>query len=170
MFSITNVQTQLQQINKSLWSDDMKKVQFNNADVKTIFDRINKFVQAKAVYSPINPSPSWTGAAFIDGKLAIAQYGYWFSSMLRNDPKTKDHLDDYMMLPAPVVEGGNRYSPVTGGTGAIILKQSKHPAEAFKFFEWYMAGKACRRPRQKRHRCADFQIQAELDAAANEFR
>ena len=80
-------------------------------------------------------------AAFIDGQLAIAQYGYWFSSMLRSDPKTKDHLDDYMMLPAPVVDGGNRYSPVTGGTGAIILKQSKHPDEAFKFLEWYMAGK-----------------------------
>jgi multiple sugar transport system substrate-binding protein len=141
LFSITNVQTQLQQVGKSLWSSDMKKVNINNDDVKAILDRINKFVQAKAVFSPINPAPNWTGGTFIDGTLAIAQFGYWFSGSLRSDPKTKDHLDDYMMLPAPVVDGGTRYSPVTGGTGAIILKQSKHPDEAFKFLEWYMAGK-----------------------------
>ena len=38
LFSITNVQMQLQQINKSLWSDDMKKANINNADVKTILE------------------------------------------------------------------------------------------------------------------------------------
>jgi multiple sugar transport system substrate-binding protein len=141
LFSITNVQTQLQQLGKSLWSSDMKNVQINNADVTAVLNRINQFVQSKAVFSPINPAPNWTGGTFIDGKLAIAQFGYWYTGMLRSDPKTKDHLDDYMLLPAPVVDGGTRYSPVTGGTGAIILKQSEHPDEAFKFLEWYMAGK-----------------------------
>lgn len=141
LFSMTNVQSQLQQLGKSLWSDDMKKANINNDDLKNVLDRINQFVQAKSVYSPINPAPNWTGGTFIDGQLAIAQYGYWYTGMLRNDSKTKDHLDDYMLLPAPVVDGGTRYSPVTGGTGAIILKQSEHPDEAFKFLEWYMAGK-----------------------------
>jgi multiple sugar transport system substrate-binding protein len=141
LFSMTNVQMQLQQLDKSLWSNDMKTVSMNNDDVKSILNRINQFVQSKAIYSPINPAPAWTGATFIDGKLAIAQYGYWYSGMLRSDPKTKNHMNDFMLLPAPVVDGGTRYSPVTGGTGAIILKQSKHPDEAFKFLEWYMAGK-----------------------------
>jgi multiple sugar transport system substrate-binding protein len=141
LFSMTNVQMQLQQLDKSLWSSDMKTANINNDDVKTVLNRINQFVQSKAVYSPINPAPNWTGGTFIDSQLAIAQSGYWFSGILRSDPKTKDHLDDYMLLPAPVVDGGSRYSPVTGGTGAIILKQSKHPDEAFKFLEWYMAGK-----------------------------
>lgn len=141
LFSMTNVQMQLQQLGKSLWSSDMKKANINNDDVKNVLNRINQFVQAKAVYSPINPAPNWTGGTFIDGQLAIAQFGYWYTGILRSDPKTKDLLDNYMLLPAPVVDGGARYSPVTGGTGAIILKQSKHPEEAFKFLEWYMAGK-----------------------------
>lgn len=141
LFSMTNVQMQLQQLGKSLWSGDMKKANINNDDVKNVLNRINQFVQAKAVYSPINPAPNWTGGTFIDGQLAIAQFGYWYTGILRSDPKTKDRLDDFMLLPAPVVDGGTRYSPVTGGTGAIILKQSEHPEEAFKFLEWYMAGK-----------------------------
>jgi multiple sugar transport system substrate-binding protein len=141
LFSMTNVQMQLQQIGKSLWSGDMKKANINNDDVKNVLNRINEFVQAKSVYSPINPAPNWTGGTFIDGQLAIAQFGYWYTGILRSDSKTKDHLDDYMLLPAPVVDGGTRYSPVTGGTGAIILKQSEHPDEAFTFLEWYMAGK-----------------------------
>ena len=89
----------------------MKKAKINNDDVKTVLNRINQFVQAKAVYSPINPAPNGLAATFIDGQLAIAQYGYWFSGMLRSDPKTKDHLDDYMLLPAPVVDGGNQVQP-----------------------------------------------------------
>jgi multiple sugar transport system substrate-binding protein len=119
----------------------MKTAQINNADVTAVLNRVSQFVKSKAVFSPINPAPNWTGGTFIDGKLAIAQFGYWYTGILRGDPKTKDHLDDYMLLPAPVVDGGTRYSPVTGGTGAIILKQSQHPDEAFKFLEWYMAGK-----------------------------
>lgn len=141
LFSMTNVQMQLQQLGKSFWSSDMKKANINNDDVKNVLNRINQFVQAKAVYSPINPSPNWTGGTFIDEQLAIAQFGYWYTGILRSDPKTKDRLDDFMLLPAPVVDGGTRYSPVTGGTGAFILKQSEHPDEAFKFLEWYMAGK-----------------------------
>lgn len=141
IFTLANAQFQLQQMGKSLWSNDYKTVNLNNADVKGIFDRTNALIQTKSIYSPINPNPSgWFGPAFAEGKLAIVQAGYWFSGFIRSDEKTKNNLDNYIMLPAPVVDGGKRYSAVTSATGAIILKQSKHPDEAYKVFEYIFGG------------------------------
>ncbi|WP_114384244.1 hypothetical protein [Paenibacillus prosopidis] len=113
LFSVTNVQMQLQQIGKSLWSDDQKKVLINNNDVKAILERIKKNVQSKALVSPVNPTPSWLGQPLSTAKLQSPRQGT--GSQGCSDAKTMSHLDDYMMLPAPVVDGGSRYrrSPIT---------------------------------------------------------
>lgn len=45
------------------------------------------------------------------------------------------------MLPAPIADGGKRVSPTGGATGAIINKETKHPDEAWKVYEWFFGGK-----------------------------
>ena len=78
---------------------------------------------------------------FLADKLAILQSGYWFSGLLRGDEKAKTHLDDYMMIPAPIADGGTRVSPTGSATGAIINNATKHPNETWKVYEWFFGGK-----------------------------
>jgi multiple sugar transport system substrate-binding protein len=45
------------------------------------------------------------------------------------------------MLPTPTAPGGERKAATGGATGCIIYSGSKHPDEAWTFFEWYFGGK-----------------------------
>ncbi|HTG69305.1 MAG TPA: extracellular solute-binding protein, partial [Candidatus Udaeobacter sp.] len=83
---------------------------------------------------------TWGGDLFMNNKAAMIMVGYWFSGMIRGDEKMKTHLDDFGMLPAPIAENGERVSPTGAATGFIISKNTKYPEQAWKVFEYIMAG------------------------------
>jgi multiple sugar transport system substrate-binding protein len=125
-----------------LSSEDSSSIDFNKPEVK---EALQLWVDAvKGNYGPnqVNQDKAgWGGEAFLAEKAAMIQAGYWFSGLLRGDEKAKAHLDDFVMIPAPIAEGGTRVSPTGSATGAIINKASKHPNEAWKVYEWYFGGK-----------------------------
>lgn len=125
-----------------LSTDDNGKIDFTKPEVK---QALQLWVDGvKGNYGPnlVNQDKAgWGGEVFLADKLAMYQTGYWFSGLLRGDEKAKTHLDDYVMLPAPVADGGTRVSPTGSATGAIINKATKHPNEAWKVYEWFFGGK-----------------------------
>jgi multiple sugar transport system substrate-binding protein len=141
LFSLPFVQTMLTMEGKSLWSSDFKKATVNNVDVKSILQAHTEFIISGAPTSPLNPPKDWFGSNFVSDKIAILKAGYWFSGFLRSDDKSKNRLEDFMMLPAATSDSGKRLSPSLSATGAVIFKETKHPEEAFKFFEYYFGGK-----------------------------
>lgn len=120
---------------------DMKSVDFDKPAVK---DYINMWVQAvKDNVGPnsLNNDQTSGGDLFKQNKSAMLIDGYWYSGVLRAADETKSHLDDFGMLPAPTAPGGKRVSPTGAASGGIIYKATKHPNEAWTFFEWYFGGK-----------------------------
>jgi multiple sugar transport system substrate-binding protein len=128
--------------NTTLFTDGFNKPNFSSNENKKIMQWFVDFVKSESCVSPLVTMPDWYGPLFAKGQIGIVQTGYWYSGTLRGDENSKTHLEDFMYLPAPQwTEGQKRYSPVAAATGVIILRQSKHPDEAFKFFEYFTAGK-----------------------------
>lgn len=77
--------------------------------------------------------------SFFDGKLAIAQYGYWLGAMVTKEKVVHNHVT---MLPAPTWDRRlPRLNTSVGPVGLAISAKTKHPEAAYRFFEWYIAGK-----------------------------
>ena len=125
-----------------LSTDDYGKIDFTKPEVKQALQLWVDGVKGNYGPNQVNQDKAgWGGEVFLADKLAMFQSGYWFSGLLRGDEKAKTHLDDYMMIPAPIADGGTRVSPTGSATGAIINKATKHPDEAWKVYEWFFGGK-----------------------------
>lgn len=125
-----------------LSSDDFGKIDFAKPEVKEALQLWIDGVKENLGPNQVNQDKAvWGGEVFLADKLAILQSGYWFSGLLRGDEKAKTHLDDYMMIPAPIADGGTRVSPTGSATGAIINNATKHPEETWKVYEWFFGGK-----------------------------
>jgi len=122
-------------------ADDNSKMDFNVQPVK---DFINMWVDAvKSNVGPnsLNNDQTSGGDLFLSDKAAMLIDGYWYSGVLRSNENAKTHLSDFGMLPTPIAPNGKRVAPTGGATGAIINKNTKHPDEAWTFFEWFFGGK-----------------------------
>ena len=85
-----------------------------------------------------NPSPGWQGTNFQSDRVAFVQLGYWFGAQLQAEA---DHHERFGWAPTPILRpGARRYTNTLGATGLVIHADTKYPDEAFRFFEWYMAG------------------------------
>ncbi|MDQ0901048.1 ABC transporter substrate-binding protein [Paenibacillus sp. V4I7] len=125
-----------------LSTEDNSKIDFTKPEVKQALQLWVDGVKGNYGPNQVNQDKAaWGGESFLADKLAMFQAGYWFSGVLRGDEKAKTHLDDYVMLPAPIADGGTRVSPTGSATGAIINKATKHPNEAWKVYEWFFGGK-----------------------------
>lgn len=138
---IPKLMAPVQQLGGSLFSPDFKTCNFTSPEAMKIFQWYLDASNAMVLESPINSVGDWGGNLFLDDKAAMIQYGYWYSGMIRGHGEAQKHMDDFVMLPAPVMEGGQRTSPCTSGTGLIVYSGTKHPEEAFKFIEYYLGPK-----------------------------
>ncbi|MFC5401231.1 ABC transporter substrate-binding protein [Cohnella soli] len=132
---------QLASLGQSLYSADNSSIVLDTPEAKKVMQ-----YWIDAVQAPVGPSALHTEALnFIDlfsqDKLGMMIVGYWFSGMLRTNELTKNHLDDFVMLPAPIMEGGKRVEATRSGTGGIIYSGTKHPNEAWTVFEWFYGAK-----------------------------
>lgn len=141
VLSLDIMLAQLATQNQTLYSADNDKIVLDTPEAKAI---IQYWVDAAK--SPVGPSALHSESqSFVDlftqGKLGMLICGYWFSGILRSTEASKSHLDDFMLLPAPIVAGGKRVEATRSGTGAIIYSKTKHPDEAWTVFEWFYGGK-----------------------------
>ncbi|QGQ98163.1 sugar ABC transporter substrate-binding protein [Paenibacillus psychroresistens] len=120
---------------------DNSSMDFNNQAVKDFIAMWVDAVKSNIGPNSVNGDKISGGDLFTQNKLGMLINGYWYSGALRSNDNSKTHLSDFGMMPAPLAPGGKRVSPTGGATGAIINKASKHPKEAWTFFEWFFAGK-----------------------------
>lgn len=124
-----------------VFSEDMKTADFTQPEVKESVSMWVDAVKNNLGKNDVNQDPAaWAGDLFMNNKAAMIMAGYWFSGMIRGDEKMKAHLDDFGMLAAPVAENGKRVSPTGAATGFIINKNTEHPEQAWKVFEFIMGG------------------------------
>lgn len=125
---------------ESVWSDDFNSAKFNTPAVKDFMKQWYDFVKTGACISPINVSTVGPLDLFMEDKVAILTSGYWYSGMIRSNENVADRMEDFIHLPSPVIDGGERISTTTAACGGIIYKNTEHPDEAFKFFEYFLGG------------------------------
>jgi multiple sugar transport system substrate-binding protein len=85
-----------------------------------------------------NLVPDWPGTTFASGRLAMVQLGYWYGAQLMEN---QGYEKLYGWAPTPVLRAGaRRCTNNLGATGVYIAARTRHPKQAFRVFEWYMAG------------------------------
>ena len=115
-----------------------------NVDNQAVRDYLAMWVDAvKSNVGPnlLNNDQTSGGDLFLSDRAAMIINGYWYSGVIRGNADAQTHLEDFGMLPTPIAPGGERVAPSGSATGAIINKNTKHPEEAWTFFEWFFAGK-----------------------------
>lgn len=114
---------------------------WNTKDAQDILQYWFDLAKAGAMYSPINPEPSWAGTEMPDNQVAIVQYGYWFSGQIDTAKNTKNQLvrDNIMMLSAPTW-GPKHTDPTITATGDMIHSKTKNPDATWAVFEWFHTG------------------------------
>ncbi|UKS28032.1 extracellular solute-binding protein [Paenibacillus sp. HWE-109] len=132
---------QLASLGKTLYSADNNRIILDSPEAKKIINYWNDAVKAPVGPSALNAEAMNFIDLFTQNKLGMMVVGYWFSGMLRSNELTKSHLDDFMMLPSPIMAGGKRIEATRSGTGGIIYSKTKHPDEAWTVFEWFFGGK-----------------------------
>jgi len=129
----------LAQEGKSLWNADYTHADFTSPEVLKILKWYVDWAQARVGHSPLDPDPDgWAGPAFLADRVAMVVYGYWFQGEITSGPKTL--LQHVGFAPSPQW-GPKRLSGCLTATGAWIPANSKNKDAAWKFFEYYMAGK-----------------------------
>lgn len=125
----------LGQTGASLFNSDYSKADFTQPEVRSIFQWFVDYAQAHVGISPLDPDPGWGGTLMPAHRLGMELFGYWFGGEFTNQ-----QVDSFGFAPAPQWGTSKRISACFSGTGIWIPKASKHPDEAWKFFEYFMAG------------------------------
>ncbi|WP_276353825.1 ABC transporter substrate-binding protein [Cohnella caldifontis] len=131
---------QLAQLGRSPFSEDFSGADLTTPEAKRIMRYWKDVVDANVGANAVNQAQDKASDAWFDDKVAIMMSGNWFAGRIRNTEKAKGRLQDYGFAPAPVFEGGVRISPTGYAVGGVISKQTRHPDEAWRVFEWFFGG------------------------------
>lgn len=121
----------------SLFSEDLKKVDFSSPEAQKAVGWLADVAKAKAGYTLLDPNPDgWDWPPFSSGRQAMQSAGYWLTGVVAGDKKAPEFA---RMAPAPLL-GRERVSPTTSATGHWIPAKAKNPDGGFAFLEWFTAG------------------------------
>lgn len=122
----------------SFFGDKDRSVMNEDPKMRNLWKYWTKFQVEDLAPNVRNPSPGWQGTDFQSDRVGFVQLGYWFGAQLQEN---KDYIEKYGWAPTPILRKGvKRFTNTLGATGMVISKRTKYPDEAFRFFEWYMAG------------------------------
>jgi multiple sugar transport system substrate-binding protein len=127
----------LTQRGTGLFNSDSTEMQLTNNPIALEVVRYfyNMALDGRMPITPENPD---IGFSFFDGKLPITQFGYWMGALVTQD---KVVYGQVTMLPAPTWDRSlPRLNTSLGPFGLALSATTKHPEEAYRFFEWYVAG------------------------------
>jgi len=127
----------LAQAGQSLYSPDFKKmVLAENPEAVKIVKYWFDIAKEDLSPNPLDPTSTYEGDEFTKGKLAMVQYGYWFSAAAESDV-TKGKVK---FLPAPTWAGSAHRDPCAAATCTSISSQTKNAEAAWEWLEWFHAG------------------------------
>ncbi len=135
------IQVILAEQGATLYNEDFSAINLvNNEPARAALRYFYDLAAAGVTPSPINPPASWPGEVFMGGGTGIVVYGYWFGNMISGAEEGSAVYESVAMLPSATWGGEARFNPTWGPTGIAIGATSAHPEEAFRFFEWFIAG------------------------------
>lgn len=137
--SVDVIQGMLATTGGTIFSDDLKTVDFSSPEAQKALTFLAAAAKANAGYVPgSNPNPDgWDGPGYGAEKIASSQAGYWMTGYLTSTfPQAGAHS---RLVAAPLL-GTTRVSPTTSATGYWIPAKSKNPEGAYQFLEWFCAG------------------------------
>lgn len=138
-FGTQNIYQMVAQQGGSVFSSDLTKADFTTPEATKALQWYVDYAQAHIGPSPLDPDPNgWDGPTYLANRMAMAMDGYWFSGEITSGTATQQN--NSVLLPAPVM-GSKRISSCFAGTGLWIAAKTQHPDEAWKFFEYFFAGK-----------------------------
>jgi multiple sugar transport system substrate-binding protein len=131
--SITSV---LLQRNTALFNKDFTKMHLTTNPIAM---EVLRYFYDMGVDGTLNPNIDSEGDFWGDKMpSAIVQWGYWFGGSLDT---TSQNYANLVMLPAPTWDPKlPRIDTSFGPTGLAINTNTKHPKEAYRLLEWYVAG------------------------------
>lgn len=118
----------------SMFNDDYSEIHLtDNPDVLEVI----RFFFDLTMEGVLNPDRSHMERAWTS-YLPMFQWGYWYAGSISEANLMYGQLT---MLPAPTWDSTlPRLNTTIGPSGLTITAASSHPAEAYRFFEWYTAG------------------------------
>lgn len=128
----------LAQEGKSLWNHDYTEADFTSPEARKVLKWFVDWAQAHVGSSPLDPGATWGGGLFEANRTALIMYGYWFEGEILLD--TPPLLKRAAFLPSPQW-GSKRSSANFLTTGAIIPQGSSNKEAAWRFFEYFFAGR-----------------------------
>jgi multiple sugar transport system substrate-binding protein len=127
----------LSQSQKLYSKDGAKIILTKNPKVKEIVKFFYDLAKEKLISSPISTAESWEGQMFQNGRVAMIVYGYWYGAMCEGE-LNKGKVG---VMASPVWDlKQTRVSPSFNVVGGFISGKTKHPAAAFRFYDWFFAG------------------------------
>ena len=134
---VTLTEAMLASQGHSLWKDDYTS---SNMKEQYVVDALNYWADLQksgALASTLYPTNDQNGIGSLkEGKTAMVIGGYWLSQGF-NDLSDAES-ENFMMLPAPVAEGGEQVNASLVATGLGIFSQTQHPMEAYAVWEYLM--------------------------------
>lgn len=122
----------------SLFADDLATVDFSSPEALKALRWYLDYAKADIGPSVVNPNPDgWDWPTYQANRMAMATDGYWFGGTIGGDAEIAEVS---RFAPAPQL-GSHRVSPCFSGTGYWIPKKAKNKDAAWKYFEYYFAGK-----------------------------
>jgi multiple sugar transport system substrate-binding protein len=135
------VEVQLNSAGKSLYSDDFSQINLTSPEATAVLQYWYDLATANLRWNPLVRPPSSPGDSFAQGQEAIIQYGFWYGGSIAQASTggKAPPQDTFMMLPAPKW-GPTIKDPTIAATGGSIHARTRNPDEAWRFFEYFMAG------------------------------
>jgi multiple sugar transport system substrate-binding protein len=122
----------------SIYADASRSKMNNDPKVRDLWKYFARFTKEDIASNVKNPNTAWAGAAFQSDRSAITQLGYWFGAQMMSN---KGYNEKYGWAPTPILKKGSpRVTNTLGATGVTMYAKTKVAKEAFRVFEWYMAG------------------------------
>jgi multiple sugar transport system substrate-binding protein len=123
----------------TVFNADFTQVDFTSAEAQKALQWYVNYARAHVGPSPLDPNPDgWDGPPFLAGRMAMAQYGFWFGGEIST--ATNDLPTHIGFAPAPVM-GSQRVSDSFSAVGAWIPANAKNKDAAWRLMEYFMAGK-----------------------------
>lgn len=134
------VETMLNLVGKSMYSDDFSKINLKDEDVRKAFKYVYDMKVNGYTQSPLYPMGGNGNSEFPQGLCAINNFGLYSGSTYVKNPDRTVEYDDMILCPTPVMEEGQGAKYTAGPVGATISANTKDPELAFACWEFIHLG------------------------------
>ncbi len=135
-----HLEQMLRQDGQSLFNHDFSEVDFTTPEARRALTFFVDLAQAHVTPSPLDPNPAgWDYPPFLANRLGMANYGYWFGSLVNIPGPHGQPVARSGYAPSPQF-GHTRVDACLTGTGAWIPQASHNKDLAFTFMEFFLGG------------------------------